>query len=468
MKHSKRRREFPIEEPPVDLPPTALTISGTSFITSSYRPGVALIQNCLGTAITSVGGLNAALARLGECVMTANVHSQGFNENTITPNELWVTIANPPSATAPYKSGVWSYLDTRLEQLKNAGVTAYISLLCPYWMQRPGTSGDGINGYAFIDQAHPDAEHISSMAQLVSTIVTRYKVGGVGNPGGTVNRITGGLQTWNEWKGLNSFDDGTAAAGGDHVRMTNNYNAMWDAAKAADPTVKMGGPYMNFQNDGASTADTTAANYLAFTDWFTGVETGFKVYSKRLDSILYWWANKRGADFYIAGAANKNAHDVARWVRAQLSSTIPIIHSETYPGEKADDLVTKSDAYYRRLSARLAENMRKECISGYSGTQIWGPEESSASAAVGGFANAMWKRNATATKMRAGEISQLFKDHFSAGTPLYQVTTNDKLITGVASADYILVISNRTDDIDVNVDGVSVAIPYESYTLVPR
>lgn len=489
MRHSRRQRPLPdIVVPPPNLPPTALTVNDAvtvrAAVDNTYKPGYGFVHNHLSSALRTAGGtVAAAMATIETCALQANVHTAGFSGQTDGPSDLWKFIASPPSPTAPYKSGVWTQLDTRLELYFNAGLDAYVSLLCPGWMTYAGTTGDGLNGDA--GSLHPKTEHIASMADLAQRIVQRYRVGGVGNPGGSASRISGGIEMWNEWKGLwvgGSWQSPAYTTGGgrkvygwDEVRMTENYNAVWDAVKDAvdgDPSVRVGGPYQNFKTNSnpnilkdqgighPAAAAAGDADYLKFA-------SGGQVEVHRLDDILYWWANKHGCDFYIGGAANSQPDEVIAWIHANLSATVPVVQGEMYPGLNS----FTSTVYAERLAecrAQLAENLRKHIVYGWSAAHIWGPEEDfSGSWTAGLQANFAYQRAPGCPLTHTGELTQILVDHF-VGQRIVQCTGTDPEVTGLATATHILAINRRQADIAVNANGAAVTVPGWDWLLVVR
>jgi hypothetical protein len=253
--------------------------------------------------------------------------------------------------------------------------------------------------------------------------------------------------------------------------MTDNYNAIWDAVKDptnGDPTVRVGGPYHNFKTNSNPNVLLQSGTFPTAGDpRYLKFRTGGQVEVHRIDDILYWWANKHGCDFFIAGAANSTPDDVIAWVRANLSSTVPVIQGETYPGLNT----FTSTVYAEKLAesrAQLAENLRLHITTGWAAGHIWGPEEDfSGSWTAGLQANFAYQRAPGCPLTHTGELTKILIDHFY-GQKIVQCTGNDPEITGLATATHILAINRHQNDVSVNVNGTAVLVPGWDFVLVTR
>ena len=126
--------------------------------------------------------------------------------------------------------GVYDFtgLDLRLALMRATGATPVITLCCaPDWMKggEPGqTDWSNLT-------AAPLPQYYEAFAQLAVRVAKRYP-------------YVRSFQVWNELKGF--FDP--AENRWDYEAYTAFYNTVYDALKAYDPTLQVGGPYVVFDS----------------------------------------------------------------------------------------------------------------------------------------------------------------------------------------------------------------------------
>jgi hypothetical protein len=215
----------------------------------------------------------------------------------------------------------WSSLDRRIELIRSTGGTPVITLCCaPDWMKggRPGETD--------WDRLHvaPRPQHYADFAALAAAVARRYP---------DVRHF----QVWNELKGF--WDE--ARNRWDYEAYTKLYNAVYDALKAVDPAIAVGGPYVVIdlwasRHAGGNPSELTGA-------CGTVGQLG-------LDVLDYWLRHKHGADFVAvdAGSATRDAGrttptstnialfgELTRWLRQRTS--LPVWWSEFHVGRAAPD-----------------------------------------------------------------------------------------------------------------------------------
>jgi hypothetical protein len=214
----------------------------------------------------------------------------------------------------------WSSMDRRMRMIRESGGVPVITLCCaPDWMKggRPGeTNWNRLH-------ERPLPEHYGDFAALAVAVAKRY-------------RDVRHFQVWNELKGfwnatLNRWD---------YDAYTRFYNAVYDALKAFDPGLAVGGPYV-------------------VIDTWTDQEAGGRpsrlrgecgtVDRRGLDVLEYWLRYKHGADFVSldGGAVARDGGPlptptnsaifgaVTRWLRQR--TPLPIWWSEFHVGRAGTD-----------------------------------------------------------------------------------------------------------------------------------
>jgi hypothetical protein len=245
----------------------------------------------------------------------------------------------------------WSSLDRRMDLIRSTGGTPVITLCCaPDWMKggRPGETD--------WDRLHvaPRPQHYSDFAALAATVARRYP---------DVRHF----QVWNELKG---FWDGSRNRW-DYEAYTRLYNAVYDALKAVDPTIAVGGPYVVIdlwasRHAGGNRSDLTGA---------CGT-----IDQHSLDVIDYWLRYKHGADFIAvdAGLATRDEGRITptstssalfgaltRWLRQRTS--LPVWWSEFHVGRAAPD-------GQRKLVARAVGALLHMADQRAAAALIWQPQ----------------------------------------------------------------------------------------------
>ncbi|WP_159450944.1 GH39 family glycosyl hydrolase [Micromonospora cremea] len=245
----------------------------------------------------------------------------------------------------------WSSLDRRMELIRSTGGTPVITLCCaPDWMKggRPGETN--------WDRLHdaPRPQHYADFAALAAAVARRYP---------DVRHF----QVWNEMKGF--WND--ARNRWDYESYTNLYNTVYDALKAVDPTIAVGGPYVVID----TWARRTTTSHPSALAGACGV-----VDQRGLDVLDYWLRHKHGADF-VAVDAGLSTRDqgritatttssalfgaLTRWLRQRTS--LPIWWSEFHVGRAEAGGQPK-------LTARAVAALLHMADQGATTALIWEPQ----------------------------------------------------------------------------------------------
>jgi hypothetical protein len=216
--------------------------------------------------------------------------------------------------------GVFDFtsLDARIGVIRSTGATPVITLCgAPDWMK------GGLPGHTDWSKLEvaPLPQYYAAFAQLAVAVAQRYP-------------DVRDFQVWNEMKG---FWDASRNRW-NYEAYTAFYNTVYDALKAYDPTLRVGGPYV------------VMSSYVGRQSNPSAISGAWGTLDQRpLDVITYWLAHKHGADFVavdgstaprdaaqnsdpFAGVAKLTA--ITTWLKTQTS--LPIWWSELYTGPTTD------------------------------------------------------------------------------------------------------------------------------------
>lgn len=312
----------------------------------------------------------------------------------------------------------WKSLDRRVAMIRaNSGIAVLTLCIAPDWM-KGGKSGD--TNWDMVDVA-PLPEHFYDFAELAEKIALRYP-------------DVKYYQIWCELKGFWKHRENRW----DIELYTQFYNLIYDRLKAVNPDVKIGGPYVFVgirETEGVFSSTTLRGAYGAIDQ-------------RSLDAISYWLDHKHGADFItVDGASYDKANtastntprnllerlqfyaDVASWIKAHTD--LPLWWAEWYsadgslPVDMQNVLMTAT--VMRMIStARVALRWRPQGEQGVG---------------FGGSVESLWSdpiETAGGAPFPIGETLAMFRRDFPPGTILYPLYSSNNLVSGIASANTIL------------------------------
>lgn len=330
---------------------------------------------------------------------------------------------------------VWDSLDRRVALMRATGAVPVITLCCaPDWMTSVATPT------STYPNTRPAWKHFDDFAALASAVALRYP---------DVTHFV----VWNEMKG---FWDAKAHQW-NYVAYTSMYNRVYDALKAVNPKISVGGPYLTIEGTGSGGGSWATAPPI----------------SARNQSVLhYWLTHMHGADFIAIDRTLTDFHDqtsytvgqkldltgwsgdVARQIRQMTN--LPVWIMENRIGGRSRESAPAQAA----ITAAL---LSAEVSGGVSVSLQWAPEEQAAAGAGG--TESLWSGTAAAgggTAYPAYYSYRMFHDAFPPGTPLYRATAGTSAISTVASKSKILLINRVDADTSVRVGGRGLSLaPYE-------
>lgn len=391
------------------LPPPSsnvtLTINRTSAVaTSRFQLGVTHTQYSL-DATGDADSVGRALNLLKALPAPQNQHIMGWGAY------------NPEPAPGVYD---WSSLDTRVGVIRASGGEPVLTLCCaPDWM-KGGKAGT--TDWSRLEAA-PLPEHYGDFAALAQRVAMRYP---------DVHYY----QVWNELKGFWRFGESRP----DYEGYTDLYNAVYDALKAVNPAIQVGGPYVILD----SNPDHSTGNESALAGAYGTID------QRSLDSITYWLAHKHGADFITLDvstfddatsdpfAALEKFSDVTAWVRQRTD--LPLWWAEWYvtpwgSGDYSDD---KQNAVMTSALVRMIKD-------GNSVALRWQPQ--GIIDLGNGDAESLW----TDTRQPGGGqpfpfyfSARSIRENFGPNTLIYRTTASTNDVDAIASRTAVLLV-NKTD-----------------------
>jgi hypothetical protein len=329
---------------------------------------------------------------------------------------------NPNPAPGVYD---WESLDRRVEMMRSLGGTPVITLCAaPDWMKggKPGETD-----WSKIEVA-PRPEHYADFAKLAARVARRYP---------HVKQF----QVWNEMKGfwkasINNWD---------YEGYTRLYNLVYDALKAVNRDIWVGGPYLVIEGTGSNKGGWAAEPPIRERQW---------------EVLNYWLKHKRGADFIVLDKGIQDYHDrheytdaelmaltpffgdVARQIRAK--TVLPIWWAEYYGGTRSPEFV----------AAHYASILRHMLLAGSAVALLWSPQASDVDHGL--FTDT--RKPGGGQPLPHHRVLKLFHDHFGPGTPLYRATSSSPEVEVLSSAKKTLLINKRPDPVRVDLDGRSLTL----------
>ncbi len=349
----------------------------------------------------------------------------------------WGT-ANPQ----PTQGGAYSFasLDGRVNLMRSIGGKMVLTFCtAPGWMK---TSGSDWN---MDDRVRDD--RVTDFANLCKAVAQRY----------TDVKY---FQIWNEMKGYwnNTMVNSDGSTGNfDYVKYTTLYNAVYTAVKSVRPDAIIGGWYPSLLGDGSGTLG------------YSGNGTFTPIGVKDMDSLIYWLANKAGADFicmdrWLKIWANPNTLTEANglaltWVYKKVmddiraKTSLPIWFSEYYTLPNA----ANGSQYVAAAMASIYYNMIKGAGSNEVIGLLWNSQEGEKYCPHYLFTSTALSTGGQSTPHYA--VYKGMKDYFPNGTQLYTTTFSDANIEVLASASKMMLVNKYNASKTVRVNGTT-------YTLV--
>lgn len=330
----------------------------------------------------------------------------------------------------------WSSLDRRVELMRSLPGTPVITLCCaPDWMTRLARAS------TTYPNLPPTPSHVADFAQLAARIARRYP---------DIRHFI----VWNELKGYYS----RRLRNWDAVAYTRLYNATYDALKAVNPRIQVGGPYIVLQGTGSGAA-------AGRRTW----GTADPIIRRDRAFLRRWFALAHGADFLtIDRSLVSPSHDPNRYPKRVLiglthwfgdiveqlrrMTRLPIWYVENY---------IHPDAAGRFVDAATASMLLHELRAGVAVSLRWRPQASGPSGDAAN-AEALWadpRRPGGGRPLPEAAVYAAFDRHFPPGTPIVAAATGSPALEVLASQRAALLVNTRPSALVALVSGRRIPIP---------
>ncbi|GII03966.1 GH39 family glycosyl hydrolase [Planobispora takensis] len=338
---------------------------------------------------------------------------------------------NPEPAPGKYD---FRDLDRRVKFMSDSQAVPVITLCCaPDWM-KGGSEGRTDWSQSSLETA-PQRQHFDDFAKLVTTVAKRYP---------TVKHY----MVWNEFKGFWN----NAQNRWDAEAYTEMYNKVYDALKAVDEDIKVGGPYVPILSNKNGRGSELQGPW--------GVAD-----QRDLDAVEYWIKNKKGADFIVIDAASvtrdAGIHPdeftalgkfsaLTTWLR-QKSGDMPVWWAEWYV---APDNVDWTE---ERRTAVQAVAMMEFAAGGAATALYWNPQRKAGQDCPG----CLWVPGQGQEMPMAGLLSG-FTKWFPGGVTLENLTSSDPKVRVLAQQRMLVMVNTSDAPVTTTVDGKQFELkPYE-------
>lgn len=400
--------------------PITITVDrSVSAGVSRFEAGVTHTQYSLDVGGADPQAVARAKALLKGACRYQNQHVMGWGAD------------NPEPSPGVYQ---WDSLDSRLRLIRSMGAMPVITLCAaPDWM-KGGKAGQ--TDWSQIEVA-PLPEHYGDFANLAAQVARRYP------------DVTH-FQVWNEFKGL--WD--SSHNNWDYVHYTALYNKVYDALKAVNPKIQVGGPYLVVEGTGSNTG---------------GWETEAPIRARQWEVLDYWLKHKHGADFIVLDRGlityqDKTPYseaqkagltcwfgDIARQVRARTN--LPLWWAEFYGAGGTPAAVAA-------IHASVMLHMLK---GGTSVALLWDPMEThEVNNAL--FSDVRQPGGGQPTPYYAA--FRAFHTDFGPGTKLVKAVSSSPDIEALASSKKTMLINKRPAPVFIRLNGRQFTLAAEEVRVV--
>lgn len=313
----------------------------------------------------------------------------------------------------------WGALDARLRKMKDFRGTPIITLCtAPGWMKTRGDTWDM--------EDRPKPEHFDAFAALCVEVAQRYP-------------HVRHYQVWNELKGFWSHGKNNW----DVELYTQMYNKVYDALKAHDPTLIVGGLYTKISGTGSDRIGYGGP--LAYTP----------IGKDDMHVLTYWLENKSGADFICIDRGTNSYWDRNAYTAYELIGLTDVFSISTRKVRELTDLPIWWSEYYgskgdpQQLAAGYASIYYHMIVGGSSVALCWNP-----------FGGEVSTNIFTALDdARGGKPLPHFTPfaavakHFSKGVPLFTTSSSSDRIEVLASPTATMLINKYDRIARVSING---------------
>ncbi len=406
--------------------------------TSSLLVGTTLVESTLEPS-SDAEAVQRAKAHLTSATVHQNQHLMAWGAEDPWPN---------PSDPDPTN---WKSLDRRIQLIIDTGGLPVITLCEAPWWMKGISQADEWATVSYERRVRDD--YVMAWVRLCRRTAERYSV---------APYYVRYFQVWNEMKGYwnpttNTYNSGMRAVTRQDYShgYTYMYNLVYDALKAVNPAIQVGGPYVVMD----SWSDRATMSHPSQISGPYGT-----LDQRPLDVIADWLQKKRGAEFITVAGTTANEDDVrlvdaftatqkfadiATWIAQRTD--LPLWWAEW----RATDVPTRD---LRFSNALMAMSLLQMVLKNVTVALLWQPEADAlgVSHPQGLWTDTRLSNGGQATPYHATQ--QLFKMYFGIGTTLYHVAVSSPQVRALASGIKTLLINTVNERLSVSVNNTVVTL----------
>ncbi len=321
----------------------------------------------------------------------------------------------------------WESLDARVDYMRSMKQPMVLTLCtAPGWMK--------VRGDTWKMEDRPKRECFDDFAGLCVEVAKRYP-------------DVRAYQVWNEFKGFWNNQKNNW----DVEEYTEMYNKVYDALKAYDPALKVGGFYLVIQGTGSVPLGKS------------GVDTYNPVGSKDRYCLEYWVKNKHGADFVCLDRGVRDYHDNNKYTIEELAS---LLHWYQDVGKQVYD-VAKLPIWWAEYYAAGGKEGGNAAVAAF--------EASIYANMIRGHTEVALLWNPVAGEISHGIVSnitdedggrplphydvfKMINEHFGKGTQIIPATSTSPMIDVLATKEKAMIVNLQNQPAKVSVDGREISL----------
>jgi hypothetical protein len=375
--------------------------------TSKLQLGLTHTQASLDQGKANRAAVERAIQLLKPVSSFQNTHIMGWGAG------------NPNPKPGVYE---WGSLDARMELLKKFDSPIVMTLCtCPGWMKKSGKD--------WAMEEAPAPEHYDDFVKLCVEAARRYP---------QVRHY----QVWNEFKGL--WD--ASKNNWDAEAYTTLYNKIYDALKAHDPKLNVGGFYLVIQGTGSHKP---------------GAHTDAPITDKDRAVMKYWLQHKHGADFICLDRGIHDFHDHNKYSLDEFMELTPLWEKVVTDTRAETDLPIWFAEYYgsgkldpRQCAAQYASLYLHMIRAGVSTALLWNPVLGEINHGLISDVN----REDGAQPLPHYEVFKDVHDYFPPGTELLQASSSSPWVEVLASKKRTLLVNKSAKEQSVKLNGAALKL----------
>ncbi|MBL8992019.1 MAG: hypothetical protein JNM63_01680 [Spirochaetia bacterium] len=399
---------------------------GEKIGVSQFEAGITLTHVNFDDPKAEPGAVERAKVLVTNACRFQNQHIMGWG------------VGNPNPSPDVYD---FAALDKRVALMRSMGAEIVITLCAaPDWMKG---LPEGATDWSKIEKA-PLPEHYADFAKLSAKIAQRFP-------------DVKYFQVWNEMKGF--YISGKVKW--DAPNYTKFYNLVYDALKAVNPKIQVGGLYLILEGTGSKKSEA-------------GEYAEEPLIERDANAIRHWVANMKGADFICFDRSLAAWHDPLRpkYTAEDLLPLTGLTAKVVREVKAMTDLPIWFSEYYALPTLELdVQNAALSSVtlhliaSGAAKGLLWNPMQGEANLKNYLFTDT--RKSGGAQPVAFYASFKAFNDLFKPGTDLYSATSSSPMVEVIAGKNGAILINKNKAETAVVFDGKALALQPLEVRVIP-